>query len=46
MKRSFSVNAVWDDEDQIWLSESDISGLHIEVKTLGLVLRPRKRIRL
>ena len=34
MKRSFSVKAIWDKEDELWLSESDIKGLHIEAKTL------------
>lgn len=34
MKRSFSVKAIWDEEDQLWLSESDIKGLHIEAETL------------
>ena len=34
MQRSFKVNAVWDEEEQLWLSESDIRGLHLEAKTL------------
>lgn len=34
MKRSFSVKAIWDEDDQVWMSESDIKGLHIEAETL------------
>lgn len=34
MKRTFKVNAIWDDEDQVWVSESDIRGLHLEASTL------------
>ncbi len=34
MKRSFSVKAIWDEEDKIWISDSDIRGLHIEASTL------------
>jgi len=34
MKRTFYVKALWDDEVQVWYSESDIFGLHIETKTL------------
>ena len=26
--------AIWDEEEQIWISESDIRGLHIEAETL------------
>lgn len=34
MQRSFFVKAVWDDEAQVYLSESDIIGLHIEAETV------------
>lgn len=34
MQRRFHVQAVWDDEDRIWFSESDIRGLNIEAETL------------
>ena len=34
MKRSYVVTAVWDADAQIFYSESDIKGLHIEANTL------------
>ncbi len=34
MKRTYYVKALWDDEVNVWYSESDIFGLHIETKTL------------
>lgn len=34
MKRTFYVKAIWDDEVNVWYSESDIFGLHIESKSL------------
>lgn len=34
MKRMFFVRAVWDDEANVYYSESDIFGLNIETKTL------------
>jgi Fic family protein len=34
MKRNFFVRAIWDDEANVYYSESDIFGLHIETKTL------------
>jgi hypothetical protein len=34
MKRTFYVKALWDDEVNVWYSDSDIFGLHIETKTL------------
>ena len=34
MQRSFHVEAVWDEREEIWCSESDITGLHIEAETL------------
>jgi Domain of unknown function (DUF1902) len=34
MKRSYYIRAIWDDEAKVYYSESDISGLHIETKTL------------
>lgn len=34
MKRTFFIRAVWDAEAKIYVSESDIEGLHIEAPTL------------
>ncbi|MEL6564840.1 MAG: DUF1902 domain-containing protein [Pseudomonadota bacterium] len=34
-KRTFEVEAVWDDEAGVWWSKSDISGLHVEASTLS-----------
>lgn len=34
MKRSYVVTAVWDAEAQVFYSESDIKGLHVEADTL------------
>jgi hypothetical protein len=34
LRRTFFVRAIWDDEAQVYVSESDIKGLHIETKTL------------
>ena len=34
MKRSYVVTAIWDAEAQVFYSESDIKGLHIESDTL------------
>lgn len=34
MKRSYFVTAVWDSEAQVFYSESDIKGLHVEADTL------------
>lgn len=33
-KRAFTVKAVWDDEAGVYVSESDIVGLHIEAATV------------
>jgi hypothetical protein len=33
-RRTFTVAAVWDDEAQVYYSESDIVGLHIEAATV------------
>jgi len=33
-KRSFHVQAVWDDSEKLWFSKSDIRGLHLEAETL------------
>lgn len=33
-KRTFVVKAVWDDEAGVYVSESDIVGLHIEAATV------------
>ena len=34
MKRTFFVRAVWDAEAEVFISESDIDGLHIETDDL------------
>ncbi len=34
VKRSFAVRAIWDEKAEVFYSESDIVGLHIEVVTL------------
>ncbi len=34
MKRTFNVKAIWDDEAQVFYSQSDIEGLHIEAASL------------
>lgn len=34
MKRTFNVKAVWDDEAQVFYSQSNIQGLHIEAASL------------
>lgn len=34
MKRDYSVTAIWDEEAQVFYSQSDIRGLHIEAETL------------
>ena len=34
MKRTYSVTAIWDPEAQVYYSNSDISGLHIETGSL------------
>ena len=34
MKRTFNVKAVWDDEAQVFYSQSDIEGLHVEAASL------------
>ena len=34
MQRSFQVKAIWDEENAVWFSESDIIGLHVEAETL------------
>jgi hypothetical protein len=33
-KRTFFVRAIWDEEDEVFYSESDILGLHIEADTI------------
>lgn len=33
-QRAFTVTPLWDDEASVWVSESDIIGLHIEADTL------------
>ncbi|HBS49310.1 MAG TPA: hypothetical protein DEA05_04110 [Rhodobacteraceae bacterium] len=34
VNRSYYVTAVWDAEAGVWVSESDIIGLHVEAQTL------------
>ncbi|MEO1749299.1 MAG: DUF1902 domain-containing protein [Pseudomonadota bacterium] len=34
MPRTYTVRAIWDAEAEVWLSESDIDGLHIETASL------------
>jgi Domain of unknown function (DUF1902) len=34
MKRTFYVKAIWDDEAEVWISETDIEGLFINAKNL------------
>jgi hypothetical protein len=34
--RNFQVEAVWDAEARVWVSESDIIGLHIEAPSLDV----------
>ena len=34
MQRTFFVRAVWDEENKVYFSETDIEGLHIETATL------------
>lgn len=34
MKKSFYIQALWDDVAAVFYSESDIIGLHIEAKTI------------
>ncbi|MEM6713204.1 MAG: DUF1902 domain-containing protein [Pseudomonadota bacterium] len=34
MQRTFYVRAIWDAENQVYFSESDIEGLHIETATI------------
>lgn len=34
MQRSFTVRAIWDEKAGVYVSESDIVGLHIEAATL------------
>lgn len=34
MQRTFTVKALWDEEAKVFISESDIIGLHIEADTI------------
>ena len=34
MKRTFTVEAIWDNEAQVFYAQSDIEGLHIETSSL------------
>lgn len=34
MSRTYTVRAVWDDQANVWISDSDIEGLHIEAASL------------
>lgn len=33
-QRSFYVHAIWDEVNNVWVSKSDITGLHLEAATL------------
>ena len=33
-QRRFTVKAIWDAENAVWVSESDIIGLHVEAPSL------------
>ena len=35
MQRGYFVKAMWDEEAEVWVSESDIPGLVIETETLA-----------
>ncbi|MEO0937571.1 MAG: DUF1902 domain-containing protein [Pseudomonadota bacterium] len=35
VKRNFEVEAIWDEEASVWISESDIEGLHVQADTLS-----------
>jgi hypothetical protein len=35
MKRTFYVKAIWDEEANVWISETDIEGLFINAKDLN-----------
>lgn len=34
IQRSFNVRAIWDANAGVWITESDIMGLHVEAQTL------------
>ncbi len=34
MKRTFVIKALWDEDAKVFVSESDIDGLHIEAETI------------
>jgi len=34
MRKSFYIKAIWDSEANVFVSESDIVGLHIEAETI------------
>lgn len=34
MQQTFEVRAVWDEEAKVWITESNIIGLHLEAKSL------------
>jgi hypothetical protein len=34
VKRAFHVTAVWDDEAQVYVADSDVIGLHIETSSI------------
>lgn len=36
MQRTFFVKAVWDGEAGVYVSQSDIAGLHIEAETVDV----------
>lgn len=33
-QRSFRIEAIWDDTEKVWYSESDIKGLHLEAASI------------
>lgn len=33
MRKSFDVSAIWDEDQKLWYSESDLIGLHVEAAT-------------
>ena len=41
---SFSVSAIWDEEAQVYYSESDIVGLHLEAATIEEFESEMKRL--
>ena len=42
--RSFTVSAIWDDEAQVYICESDIVGLHLEAATIDEFIEEMRRL--